>query len=89
MTRIFQAQEYKGERFRCTAVHTTETELFNFNRMYRLWRANRGCTRGPLFIEYTEERLRKKEREDKREREVVAGVKENILGKRSQSKAEK
>jgi hypothetical protein len=56
--------------------------------MYRLWRANRGCTRGPLFIEYTEERLRKKEREDKREREVVAGVKENILGKRSQSKAE-
>jgi len=36
--------------------------------MYRLWRANRGCTRGPLFIEYTEERLRKKEREDKRER---------------------
>jgi hypothetical protein len=88
MTRIFQAQEYKGERFRCTAVRTTQTELFNFNRMYRLWRANKGCTRGPLFIEYTEERLRKKEREDKREREVVAGVKENILGKRSQSKAE-
>jgi hypothetical protein len=55
--------------------------------MYRLWRANKGCTRGPLLIEYTEERLRKKEREDKRE--VVAGVKENILGKRSQSKAEK
>jgi len=73
MTRIFQAQEYKGERFRYTAVRTTQTELFNFNRMYRLWRANKGCTRGPLFIEYTEERLRKKEREDKREREVVAG----------------
>jgi len=32
---------------------------------------------------------KEREREDKREREVVAGVKENILGKRSQSKAEK